>query len=251
MCCLHNKHNAYQNYMYTPRKDRTWPYGYKVLPSSQLTRSDSNSCERYVSESILDEIMNEMTIFVVRDLLGRGIYFQNLEKNKPNLKNSKSEIGMSQEHQGKNETNEIILNEDILQPAILDMLWEIANAAFQSCVQECHQNDFNEIIKVANLKMVDSMILEQLLHRETQEKKLWTDSEVAEQALDAMILDIVLHHHRSMLTTCNITEECQVLQEVHVNLVTDIGLDVFLEELVASLKEDLKDFDDYETGSLL
>ncbi|CAI9715758.1 Hypothetical predicted protein [Octopus vulgaris] len=212
--CLRKEEPSKYSQRHTQHRNSTWPYGYKVLPSPQTAR----------------------------------------EKEEEELTHRKTDKGTFQKN-NEEQINRIIckeiLYEDILHPVISDMLYETAHWTLQFYAQKFYRRDLNELFSVTNFKLVDSMVLEQLLYHEAQPKKLWTDSEIAEKALDAMILNAVLNHQCHMFTTCAVTQECQMLRNIQLNAVTDIALDVLMEQLVASLSEDLKDLDDYQTGSML
>ncbi|XP_029642129.1 uncharacterized protein LOC115216726 isoform X1 [Octopus sinensis] len=213
--CLRKEEPSKYSQRHTQHRNSTWPYGYKVLPSPQTAREKEEE----------EELTHRKT--------DKGTFQKNNEE----------------------QINRIIckeiLYEDILHPVISDMLYETAHWTLQFYAQKFYRRDLNELFSVTNFKLVDSMVLEQLLYHEAQPKKLWTDSEIAEKALDAMILNAVLNHQCHMFTTCAVTQECQMLRNIQLNAVTDIALDVLMEQLVASLSEDLKDLDDYQTGSML
>ncbi|XP_075243281.1 uncharacterized protein LOC142337713 isoform X2 [Convolutriloba macropyga] len=155
---------------------------------------------------------------------------------------------------------------DIVREAILDVILEdfideeivpevVAEESREVVVETVRKLDSRvewkqrrAIRQVAREQLIDGSSLDHLLDLIAKSGRIFTEDQHRENILDDVILTQLLTQFLNVRTQLTTTVRNSPLRKVHEKLVTDVAVDVILEELEAQLDEDLEDLHEYESS---
>ncbi|XP_022326583.2 uncharacterized protein LOC111126331 isoform X2 [Crassostrea virginica] len=145
---------------------------------------------------------------------------------------------------------EIVLEEFIetyvIEPELEEELPEIAKDILEHYDTKIEKKELKEISKKAGDKLMESICLEYLLSLISRQGKVWNESDHANKYLDDVILNLLFGQYTNVVTSRNKTMSNQSFRKLHEKVVSDVALDLLLQQLSSSLDEDLADVDEYE-----
>lgn len=147
---------------------------------------------------------------------------------------------------------EVILEEFIdtyvIEPEMEEEISEIAKEVLERYDTKIEKKELREISKKAGDRLMESICLEYLLSLISRQGKVWNESDHANKFLDDVILNILVGQYTNVIINREKTFSNQSLKKLHEKVVSDVALDLLLQQLSSSLDEDLADVDEYERG---
>ncbi|XP_048776948.2 uncharacterized protein LOC125681077 isoform X2 [Ostrea edulis] len=147
---------------------------------------------------------------------------------------------------------ELVLEEFIesyvIEHEVEEEIAEIAKEVLEHYDTKIEKRELREVSKKAGDKLMESLCLEYLLSLISRQGKVWNESDHANRYLDDMIMNLLLGQYSSVIANRDKTLENQPLKKLHEKVVSDVALDLLLQQLSSSLDEDLADVDEYERG---
>ncbi|XP_074658016.1 uncharacterized protein LOC141910992 [Tubulanus polymorphus] len=145
-------------------------------------------------------------------------------------------------------TVEDIIDEHYLTPHIDDQSDSVAREILTHYDTKQRRKMIKELAEMANKKLLDSMLLEEILSSVAHQGKIWTQSHYSDKLFNELILDVLLGQYFDVPNEFAVTADDKALRKLHEKMVTDVALDVLLDELNLELDEDLAMLDDNERG---
>ncbi|XP_041372596.1 uncharacterized protein LOC121385871 [Gigantopelta aegis] len=143
---------------------------------------------------------------------------------------------------------EDFLEEHVIGPEVDEESFGVATDVIKHFDNKVTQQQLKAIRHQAGDKLVDSFCLEYLLSLVSRQGRVWTESDFASKYLDDLMTNLLLEQYFNVKTDRNKTLHCRPLHKLHEKVVTDVAMDVLLQQVSASLDEDLADVDEYERG---
>ncbi|XP_061185672.1 uncharacterized protein LOC133193756 [Saccostrea echinata] len=136
----------------------------------------------------------------------------------------------------------------VIEQELEDELPKIAKEVLEHYDTKIEKKELREVSKKAQDKLLESVTLEYLLSLISRQGKVWNESDHANKYLDDMILNLLFGQYTNVVVNRDKTMTNQPLKKLHEKVVSDVALDLMLQQLSSSLDEDLADVDEYEHG---
>eukprot|EP00105_Crassostrea_gigas_P016646 XP_011434107.1 PREDICTED: uncharacterized protein LOC105333013 [Crassostrea gigas] len=143
---------------------------------------------------------------------------------------------------------EEFINTYVIEPEMEEEISEIAKEVLEHYDTKIEKKELREISKKAGNRLMESICLEYLLSLISRQGKVWNESDHANKFLDDVILNILVSQYTNVIINREKTISNQSLKKLHEKVVSDVALDLLLQQLSSSLDEDLADVDEYERG---
>lgn len=143
---------------------------------------------------------------------------------------------------------EEFINTYVIEPEMEEEISEIAKEVLEHYDTKIEKKELREISKKAGNRLLESICLEYLLSLISRQGKVWNESDHANKFLDDVILNILVSQYTNVIINREKTISNQSLKKLHEKVVSDVALDLLLQQLSSSLDEDLADVDEYERG---
>ncbi|XP_048258055.1 uncharacterized protein LOC124113541 isoform X2 [Haliotis rufescens] len=143
---------------------------------------------------------------------------------------------------------EDFLEDEVIGPEVEDEAVVVAKDIIQHYDSKITRREMKSVKEMAGDRLVESLCLDYLLSLISRQGKVWTESDFANRFVDEMMGNILLRQYFGVKTNRDKTIHCKPLRKLHEKVVTDVALDVLLQQLSSSLDEDLADVDEYERG---
>ncbi|XP_071111289.1 uncharacterized protein [Haliotis cracherodii] len=143
---------------------------------------------------------------------------------------------------------EDFLEDEVIGPEVEDEAVVVAKDIIQHYDSKITRREMKSVKEKAGDRLVESLCLDYLLSLISRQGKVWTESDFANRFVDEMMGNILLRQYFGVKTNRDKTIHCKPLRKLHEKVVTDVALDVLLQQLSSSLDEDLADVDEYERG---
>ncbi|KAL5019724.1 hypothetical protein ScPMuIL_002616 [Solemya velum] len=141
---------------------------------------------------------------------------------------------------------EDIIEEALIIPVIDEDAPEIATEVLDHYDSQIVRRELKEVSHQAGDKLIDSVCMDYLISLISRQGIVWTESDHANKHMDHMIVNLLLEQHFEVKSKRERTVLNRPLKKLHEKVVTDVSLDLLLQQLTASLDEDLADVDEYE-----
>ncbi|KAK3107319.1 hypothetical protein FSP39_011754 [Pinctada imbricata] len=143
---------------------------------------------------------------------------------------------------------EDFIEELIIEPEIDDEAPEIAREVLDKYDNKIEKREMREVSKQAGEKLMEDITLSYLLSLISRQGKVWNESDHANKFLDDVILSLVMSQYANVTTNRDKTLANKPLKKLHEKVISDVGLDLLLQQMSSSLDEDMADVDEYERG---
>ncbi|CAG5135191.1 unnamed protein product [Candidula unifasciata] len=143
---------------------------------------------------------------------------------------------------------ETVIMSEVIGPEVKEEAQLVAAEVLQNYDNKVMRRQLREVKHLADLKLADGMVMEFILSVISQQGQLWTEDDHLDRHLDDLIFNESFHQIFTISKERNKTVYCKPLHKLHEKAVSDVALDVFLQQLSRSLDEDLADVDEYERG---
>lgn len=143
---------------------------------------------------------------------------------------------------------EEFINVYVIEHELEEEMSEIAKDVLEHYDTKIEKKELREISNKAGDRLMESICLEYLLSLISRQGKVWNESDLANKFLDDVILNILLGQYTDVIFNMEKTISNKTLKKLHEKVVSDVALDLLLQQLSSSLDEDLADVDEYERG---
>ncbi|XP_048588480.1 uncharacterized protein LOC5511015 isoform X2 [Nematostella vectensis] len=123
--------------------------------------------------------------------------------------------------------------DDLMRPVIKDAWREVCGAQ--------RQTQLHQVRELAEGRLLDDLCLEHLLSLLAGNNLSLYLRDYTEETMDGLVCGQLIHQYLQVYDEKQKTLSNQALREFHLNLHTDLALDVILNELKAHLDEDMED----------
>ncbi|XP_064638399.1 uncharacterized protein LOC135494398 isoform X2 [Lineus longissimus] len=145
---------------------------------------------------------------------------------------------------------EDFVNDELVEELIEEEAFEVAHEVLTEYDTKLRRKTVKDIDRLGRDKLLESLILNDILRRIAHQAKIWTESEYMDKVFNSLVADVLLHEYLDVLGNKQKTIDNRPLRKVHEKMVTDVALDVLLDELCQGLDEDLGELDTHEVGGL-
>ncbi|XP_060552983.1 uncharacterized protein LOC132714204 isoform X5 [Ruditapes philippinarum] len=143
---------------------------------------------------------------------------------------------------------EDFIRDVVIESELEEELPEIAKSVLTHYDTKVLRRELKEVSSQAGDRLMESIMLDYILNLVSRQGNVWGESEYANKFMDDMMSSILLEQLLGVTVSRRKTVNNKSLKKLHEKLVTDAALDVCLQQLTASLDEDLLDVDEYEQG---
>ncbi|KAL4228739.1 hypothetical protein ACF0H5_011782 [Mactra antiquata] len=137
---------------------------------------------------------------------------------------------------------------EVIESELEEEIPEIAKSVLSHYDTKVMKRELKEVSSQAGDKLMESIMIDYLLTLLARQGNVWTESDHANKFMDDMISSVLLDKMFNVTVHRRKTVKNKPTKKLHEKLATDIALDVCLQQLTASLDEDLLDVDEYEHG---
>ncbi|BFZ14020.1 hypothetical protein BsWGS_17059 [Bradybaena similaris] len=146
---------------------------------------------------------------------------------------------------------EAFIMSEVIGPEVAEEAQVVAGEVIQNYDSKVIRRQLREVKHLAELKLADVLMMELIFSVMSQQGQLWSEDDHLSRHLDGMIFNESFHQIFTINKERSKTLYCKPLHKLHEKAVSDVALDVFLQQLSRSLDEDLADVDEYERGVTL
>ncbi|RUS73246.1 hypothetical protein EGW08_018989 [Elysia chlorotica] len=143
---------------------------------------------------------------------------------------------------------EDFIEREVIASEIKEELQIVAKEVLDHYDSKVLKREFREVSQKATVKLADSFLMTYMMSVVSQQGKIWTEDDHYNRHLDDMIFNTSMLQMFSVRKQRDKTLDSKPLQKLHERVVSDVALDVFLQQLTRSLDEDLADVDEWERG---
>lgn len=202
---------------------------------------------------LCDEVLDEMIPYLVQEVFSE-VREEYLESDIISSVISDFILEILLEEDGELLVNEVLnecheeyfLHDKILNPVVMDLLHDIVAETIETANEREFLRHSKEIAIEARQNLLDSFLIEELLSLLVQQGRLWTESEEENRILEDFMFDALLSQLHKFHEAKSFIHECVPLNRLHQRIVTDISMNVLLQQLTSSLMEDEKEIDRFE-----
>ncbi|GFR84614.1 hypothetical protein ElyMa_006005400 [Elysia marginata] len=213
----------------------------------------------YSCEDLLSDHVSELTVDIVREALAEAAndYMDEKRLEKDPLEDFLNELIEDAVRLGVRETLEDtifdIMAEDFIEREVIaseikEESEVVAREVLDHYDSKIMKREFREVSQKATIKLADSILMTYMMSVVSQQGKIWTEDDHYNRQLDDMIFNTSMLQMVSVRKQRDKTLDSKPLQKIHERVVSDVALDVFLQQLTRSLDEDLADVDEWERG---
>ncbi|XP_033758484.1 uncharacterized protein LOC117340818 isoform X1 [Pecten maximus] len=234
----------------------------KLTPSHPLHSVSANLAEEIGSEAVQDEIeavvreaVNDMVnahmgsksgedwlSAIINDRIANSVFDELLDSHVDNIKDELI----------TNIIQEVViegyLEDEIIEVEVEEESAEIAHDILHRFDSKLMKKELKEVSKKAGDKLMDLFIGEQLLLLVAKQGKVWGENDLYNKIMDDFILTRLLEQYYFVRDERHKTLASKPMRKLHEKAVSEVALDVLLQQMHASLDEDLADVDEYERG---
>lgn len=233
-----------------------------ITPSHPLHSVSANLAEEIGSEAIQDEIeavvreaVNDMVndhmgsksgedwlSAIINDRIANSVFDDLLDSHVDNIKDELiTQIIQEVVIEG-------YLEDEIIEVEVEEESAEIAQDILHRFDSKLMRKELKEVSKKAGDKLMDLFIGEQLLLLVAKQGKVWGENDHYNKIMDDFILNRLLEQYYFVRDERHKTLASKPMKKLHEKAVSAVALDVLLQQMHASLDEDLADVDEYERG---
>ncbi|XP_076438564.1 uncharacterized protein LOC143277570 [Babylonia areolata] len=143
---------------------------------------------------------------------------------------------------------EEFIEDEVIAAEVEEEAAAVANEILHHYDNKITRRELKEVTKKANGQLADSLLMEYMLSVIAHQGKIWTQDDYNERYLDDLILAVSMEQYYGVQKDRDRTLDNKPLKKLHEKAFTEVALDVSLQQLTASLDEDLADVDEYERG---
>ncbi|KAK2170134.1 hypothetical protein LSH36_4g11046 [Paralvinella palmiformis] len=226
---------------------------YQMVGGHLLRQHKHDPLEEFLN-SLLEDVIHKETTAIVKDV-AKDIVNEHMEKAAA-YNEIQNMIGQVIQEMGPDVIEEAfmenmlddLLEENVIQPEMMDQSQEVAVEMLTHYSNKVRSRDIRQIKKNSGEKLQDSLSLDYLLAYIARQGDLWTEGEHANKLLDEISLNILLTEFTGIQQKKRATVDNKPARRYYEKIVTDVTLDILLEEISQSLDEDMADLDEYEQG---
>uniref|UniRef100_A0A0B7AN93 Uncharacterized protein n=1 Tax=Arion vulgaris TaxID=1028688 RepID=A0A0B7AN93_9EUPU len=137
---------------------------------------------------------------------------------------------------------------EVIGPEVKEEAQVIAMETLQHYDNKVIRKEFKQVKLLAENKLADVVMMELIMSVISQQGKLYAEDDHINKYLDGMIFNESVAQVFSIQKDKDKTLYCKPLHKLHEKAVSDVALDVFMQQLTRTLDEDLADIDEYERG---
>ncbi|XP_067945240.1 uncharacterized protein [Watersipora subatra] len=142
---------------------------------------------------------------------------------------------------------EDFISQHIIEPVVGELVIETAAETLEECDNKEKAKGYEEMSATAQGEFLDGMLLDTALTRILEQGRfLSTDTPLSQFTVDGMSLEILLQRLIEIDSSLNTAVDVTPVKRYHEQVVTDVVMDLLLNELCLGLDDDMKDFDEYE-----
>ncbi|XP_052805906.1 uncharacterized protein LOC128235194 isoform X2 [Mya arenaria] len=143
---------------------------------------------------------------------------------------------------------EDFIRDEVIEAELEELLPEIAAEVLTHYDTKVMRRELKEVSSHAGDKLIESIMLDYIMQLVARQGKVWTESDHASKYMDDIVSTILLEKLFGTIVNRRKTINNKPIRKIHQKVVTDVALDVCLQQLTSSLDEDLLDVDEYERG---
>ncbi|KAL8598409.1 hypothetical protein ACOMHN_032686 [Nucella lapillus] len=140
------------------------------------------------------------------------------------------------------------IQSEVIAPEVKEEAGVVAEEVLHHYDDKVTKRELKEVSKKATGLLADSLLMGYMLSVITHQGKIWTQDDYSERYLDDIILSVSMEQYYGVQKDKDKTLDNKPLKKLHEKAFTEVALDVCLQQLTASLDEDLADVDEYEQG---
>ncbi|XP_052253861.1 uncharacterized protein LOC127860095 isoform X2 [Dreissena polymorpha] len=143
---------------------------------------------------------------------------------------------------------EDFLRDEVIHGEVEELLTEVAKETLSHYDNKVMRRELKVVSKQAGDRLMESIMLDYLLQLVARQGHVWTESDHANKYMDDVMNNILMEKLLETILNRRKTINNKPLRKIHQKVVADAALDVCLQQLSATLDEDLLDVDEYERG---
>lgn len=140
------------------------------------------------------------------------------------------------------------LEAEIIDIEVEEECADIAQNMLNRFDSKLMKKELKEVSKKADDKLMDLFIGEQLLILVAKQGKVWGENDHYNKIMDDFILNRLLEQYYFVRNERQKTLASKPMRKLHEKAVSEVAMDLLLQQMHASLDEDLADVDEYERG---